>query len=67
MVIGLYWLALNCFDIAYPTINIDRLDPEIDLDVCPNHPIHFQVNCLMKNAFGFGGVNTACILKKYTG
>jgi len=51
--------------VLYPTINIDTLDPEIDLDVCANHGIEYRTGCLMKNAFGFGGVNTACILKRY--
>jgi 3-oxoacyl-(acyl-carrier-protein) synthase len=51
--------------ILYPTINCESLDPEIGLDVCPNHGIEHRVNCLMKNAFGFGGVNTACVLRRY--
>lgn len=51
--------------VLYPTINIDRLDPEIDLDVCANRGMEYRTGCLMKNAFGFGGVNTACVLKRY--
>jgi 3-oxoacyl-(acyl-carrier-protein) synthase len=51
--------------VLYPTINIERLDPEIDLDVCANHGVEYQTNCVMKNAFGFGGVNAACILRRY--
>lgn len=51
--------------VLYPTINIERVDPEIGLDVCPNQSIEYQATYLMKNAFGFGGVNTACILGRY--
>lgn len=49
----------------YPSINIDRLDPEIDLDVCANTSVACRVDFMMKNAFGFGGVNTACIIGRY--
>ncbi len=49
----------------YPTINCDRLDPEIVLDVCPNLGIEHRTTCLMKNAFGFGGINTSCILRRF--
>ncbi|MCB2188803.1 MAG: beta-ketoacyl-[acyl-carrier-protein] synthase family protein [Deltaproteobacteria bacterium] len=51
----------------YPSINIDRLDPEIDLDVCANHGVAWRVDFLMKNAFGFGGVNTACVMGRCDG
>ncbi len=51
--------------VLYPTINIERPDPEIGLDVCANRLVECQVDCLMKNAFGFGGVNTACIIGRY--
>jgi len=48
----------------YPSINIDRLDPDIDLAVCANRAVPCRVDALMKNAFGFGGVNTACVLAR---
>ena len=51
--------------VLYPTINIGRLDPEIDLDVCANRGVEYRTNCLMKNAFGFGGINSACVLRRY--
>ncbi len=49
----------------HPTINIDTLDPEIDLDVCANHAIDHQINIMIKNAFGFGGINCASLIGKY--
>jgi 3-oxoacyl-(acyl-carrier-protein) synthase len=51
--------------VLYPTINIDRLESEIDLDICANHAVQYAVNYLMKNAFGFGGINSSCILRQY--
>lgn len=48
--------------VLYPTINIERPDPEIGLDVCANRRVECKVDYLMKNAFGFGGVNTACVI-----
>jgi len=51
--------------VLYPTINIEQLDPEIALDVCANRGVEYRANCVMKNAFGFGGVNSACILRRY--
>lgn len=51
----------------YPSINIDRLDPDIGLEVCANRAVPRRVDALMKNAFGFGGVNTACVLARCDG
>jgi len=51
----------------HPSINIDQLDPEVDLDVCAAHPVNHEVRYLMKNSFGFGGINCVSILKRYEG
>ncbi len=51
----------------YPSINIDRLDPDIGLAICANRAAPCRVDALMKNAFGFGGVNTACVLARCDG
>ncbi|ACF14020.1 3-oxoacyl-(acyl-carrier-protein) synthase 2 [Chloroherpeton thalassium ATCC 35110] len=47
-----------------PTINIDNLDPEIDVDVTPNQPKKREVNYVLNNGFGFGGHNATLIFKK---
>ncbi|MEZ4323412.1 MAG: beta-ketoacyl-[acyl-carrier-protein] synthase family protein [Myxococcota bacterium] len=47
----------------HPSINIDSLDPRIDLDVCRGGPVDHPVRFLMKNAFGFGGTNCIAILR----
>jgi 3-oxoacyl-[acyl-carrier-protein] synthase II len=48
-----------------PTLNYETPDPEIDLDVVPNHPRELNVKVIINNAFGFGGNNACVILKKY--
>ncbi len=49
----------------HPTINIDRLDPEVDLDVCAQGPVDHQIHCMLKNSFGFGGINACSLIKRY--
>ena len=49
----------------HPSINIDELDPEIDLDVCANKSCEYEVNTIMKNSFGFGGINSCSVIRKY--
>jgi 3-oxoacyl-(acyl-carrier-protein) synthase len=49
----------------HQSINIDKIDPEIDLDVCRESPINLDVRYLMKNSFGFGGINCVSILRRW--
>ena len=49
----------------HPSINIDNLDPEVDIDVCRNEKKKHDVNILLKNSFGFGGINSISLIKKY--
>ena len=49
----------------HPSINIDSLDPEVDLDICRGKVVDWPVRTLMKNSFGFGGINCVSILKRY--
>ncbi len=51
----------------HPSINIDELDPEVDVDVCRNKRTKHNVNILLKNSFGFGGLNSISLIKKWTG
>jgi 3-oxoacyl-(acyl-carrier-protein) synthase len=48
----------------HPSINIDRLDPEVDLDVCANRAVVHPVRTLLKNSFGFGGINCCALFRK---
>jgi 3-oxoacyl-(acyl-carrier-protein) synthase len=51
----------------HPTINIDELDPAIDVDVCRGGPQPCDVKIFMKNAFGFGGLNSSCLVRRWEG
>ncbi|MBI2756329.1 MAG: beta-ketoacyl-ACP synthase II [Chloroflexi bacterium] len=48
-----------------PTINVEALDPEVQLDVVPNASRCASVDTAMSNSFGFGGHNTALILRRF--
>lgn len=47
-----------------PTINIENLDPECDLDVTPNQGKERDLKVAMSNSFGFGGTNASLVFKK---
>jgi 3-oxoacyl-(acyl-carrier-protein) synthase len=49
----------------HPSINIDELDPEIDLDVCANHAVDHQIQVMLKNSFGFGGLNCCALFRRF--
>ena len=50
----------------HPSINIDELDPEVDnLEVCRGRVVDADVHYIMKNSFGFGGINCVSILKRF--
>ncbi len=48
-----------------PTLNCDNPDTECDLDYVPNTARKAQVNIALSNSFGFGGVNTALVFRKF--
>lgn len=45
-----------------PTLNRDHVDPACDLDVVPHHGRAAEVNYVLSNSFGFGGINACVIL-----
>ena len=49
-----------------PTINQEVADPECDLDYIPNAARRAEVQVVLSNSFGFGGVNACLIFKRYT-
>lgn len=49
------------------SINIDTLDPEVDLDVCREGHVETKVRHVMKNSFGFGGIDCVSVLRRWEG
>ena len=47
-----------------PTINLDHLDPAIDVDCVPNVARVLTCNTVMTNSFGFGGTNASLIFTR---
>jgi 3-oxoacyl-[acyl-carrier-protein] synthase II len=45
-----------------PTLNRDEPDPACDLDVVPHHGRDADLNYVLSNSFGFGGINACVIL-----
>ncbi|MCH9736907.1 MAG: beta-ketoacyl-ACP synthase [Actinomycetia bacterium] len=48
-----------------PTLNLENLDPEIDLDVVAGQPRTGELRYAINNSFGFGGHNVALAFGKY--
>lgn len=59
-------LQMNCGKL-HPSINIDELDPKIDLDICRGKVNEKDIKIFMKNAFGFGGINAVSLFKRWEG
>ncbi len=50
-----------------PTINLENVDPECDLNHVANTPREAKLHYALSNAFGFGGTNAALVLGRYEG
>jgi len=53
----------------HPSINIEEIDEECEgLDVCANKKVeNYEIKHILKNSFGFGGINCSAIVKKWEG
>jgi len=63
---GITVLALRD-QILPPTINLEKPDPECDLDYVPNQCRRAPLEYALSNSFGFGGTNAALLFKRYQG
>lgn len=44
-----------------PTLNLEEQDPACDLDCIPKRAIERRVDRVLKNSFGFGGINASLV------
>jgi len=49
-----------------PTINLDNPDPECDLDFVAHTARKKDITAGLSSTFGFGGVNSVLLFKKYS-
>ncbi len=47
-----------------PTLHHETPDPDCNLDIVPNHGRETKVKTILTNSFGFGGINSALVLRK---
>jgi 3-oxoacyl-[acyl-carrier-protein] synthase II len=50
--------------IVPPNVNIDNLDPGIELTCINREPVKAEVKVALSNSFGFGGHNSTLVLRK---
>lgn len=48
-----------------PTINLDHVDPDCDLDYVPHQARQLDLQLAMSNSFGFGGTNASLIFRRF--
>ena len=51
--------------IVPPTINLDEIDPECDLNYTPNVPVEALLTIAISDSLGFGGHNGCVAFRKY--
>jgi 3-oxoacyl-[acyl-carrier-protein] synthase II len=56
-------MAMECGKLP-PTINLDKPDPECDLDYIPEAGRHAKIEHAICNCIAFGSKNSALVLRK---
>jgi 3-oxoacyl-[acyl-carrier-protein] synthase II len=50
---------------AHPTINLEKPDPECDLDYVPNVGREMRIDTMLCNCIAFGSKNSSLVFKKF--
>ena len=50
-----------------PTVNLEKLDPDCDIDLVTGEPREVELRYVMNNSFGFGGHNACLVFGRYEG
>ncbi|KQI69645.1 3-oxoacyl-ACP synthase [Loktanella sp. 3ANDIMAR09] len=50
--------------VAPPTLNLDQVDAETQVDLCANEKRPCKIDIALSNSFGFGGTNASLVLGK---
>jgi 3-oxoacyl-[acyl-carrier-protein] synthase II len=53
--------------VSPPTINLEKADPQCDLDYVANVPREMKISAVINNSFGFGGHNATIAARKFVG
>ena len=62
----IYCLLMMQHNFIAPNINVEEIDPEcLGINLVANHAREARIDVALSNSFGFGGVNTCIVLKKY--
>lgn len=62
----IYTLLMMEHNFIAPNINLEETDPECDgINIVANQALEANIDIAASNSFGFGGVNTCLILKRY--
>ncbi|NET30843.1 MAG: beta-ketoacyl-ACP synthase II [Cyanothece sp. SIO1E1] len=54
------------YNVIPPTINVDSLDADFDLDYTIDQPCAHEIHVALSNAFGFGGHNTTLVFQRFS-
>ncbi|HXH09410.1 MAG TPA: beta-ketoacyl-[acyl-carrier-protein] synthase family protein [Alphaproteobacteria bacterium] len=63
----IYTLLMMTHNFVAPSINLEKLDARCaEINLVANHAIEANIDIAASNSFGFGGVNTCILIKKYS-
>ncbi|MFN3475987.1 MAG: beta-ketoacyl-[acyl-carrier-protein] synthase family protein [Candidatus Methylomirabilales bacterium] len=62
----IYTLLMMEHHFVAPNINIEEIDPQCaGINLVANQPLEARIDIALSNSFGFGGVNTCLVLRRY--